>query len=237
MSMNRLVTFTALLCLLAAACQSARRNVGGVATKARSAEPGLSPIENYKQQQVADALRGLNYDTGLVEIDERVAHEIAPPGTVEEATAESNRGAALLASNRILDAIKAFTRAVIIAPDEPRFYVDLGRGLVKKGLTDEAEAAYRTAIEIAPDSVEARFLLGQVFQLTGRLNAAIDAWYEVLDISPDHADAHHQLAIGQYYANDYAAAWDHVHRAESLGRPLPSQFRPLLEAKMSEPQG
>jgi Flp pilus assembly protein TadD len=208
-----------------------------VATTGRSAKPGLSPIENYKQQQIADALRGLNYGTGFVEIDEQTAPEIAERGTVEEATDESDRGAQLLVENHILDAIKAFTRAVIIAPDEPQMYVRLGGGLVNKGLTDEAEAAYRTALELDPESVEARFLLGQAFQLTGRMDEAIEAWYEVLDRSPDHTGAHYHLAISQYYTNDYAAAWEHVHRAEALGQTLPSQFRPLLEAKMSEPKG
>jgi tetratricopeptide (TPR) repeat protein len=225
------------LCLLILACQTAP----GAKPAASIAQPkqtaGLNPIERYKEQRMADAMRGLDYATGRVVIDEKIAAEIAQRGTMEEALLEARRGTELLTTNHFEESISAFTRAVIIAPEAPEMYQGLAGALVFKGRTEETEAALRTAIDLNAAYIDAWFDLAHVLQLQGRFEEAIDAWYEVLALDADHADAHYRLALAQYYTNHYADSWTHVHRAEDLGLSMPPQFRPLLEHKMSEPQG
>lgn len=231
----RSLMWTTSLGMLVLACQTGPGPAPTASTTRTHRPAGLSPIENYKEQRLADALRGLTYDTGRVRIDEEAARDIAQRGSIEEALAEARRGEALLADNYRLDAIRAFTRAVIIAPDAPETYRGLAGALAKKGLTQNAEAALRAAIDLDPDYVDAWFDLGHVRQLEGRFPEAIDAWNEVLARTDDHADAHHRLALANYYEENYADAWTHTQRAEALGTPVPPQFKPLIQRKMSEP--
>lgn len=237
MSASRPLVCMVPFCLLVLACQTTSGPKPGASITQPSQTTGLNPIQQYKQQRLADAMRGLDYATGRVVVDEENADEIAQPGTVEEALVEAQRGDELLLTNHFEESISAFTRAVIIAPESAEMYKGLAGALIFKGRTEEAEAALRTAIDLDADYIDARFNLAHVLQLEGRLEEAIDAWYEVLAADADHAHAHYRLALAQYYANHYEDSWTHVHRAEDLGLNMPPQFRPLLEGKMSEPQG
>lgn len=237
MSASRPLVCIVPFCLLVLACQTTSGPKPGASITQPAQNTGLNPIQQYKQQRMADAMRGLDYETGRVVIDQKIAAEIARPGTVEEAIVEARRGEELLTTNHFEESISAFTRAVIIASDAPEMYKGLAGALVLKGRMKEAEAALRTAIDLDTDYIDARFDLAHLLQLQGRIEEAIDAWYEVLAADADHAHAHYRLALAQYYANHYADSWTHVHRAEDLGLNMPPQFRPLLEGKMSEPQG
>lgn len=197
---------------------------------------GGNPIENYRQELLRRAMRGLRYDSGLVEIDTKEAAQIARRGSVEQAMAEAERAEqALTDRNDSLGAIAGFTKAVIIAPQLARPYEGLGRALITKGKVQEAEAAFRTALTIDPNLVEAHFNLGHVLQMQGRLEEAISAWHEVLKRKPGDGETHSRLAIAYYYLNDYLNAWRHVHAAEASNHAVPPQFRELLAARMAEP--
>jgi tetratricopeptide (TPR) repeat protein len=196
----------------------------------------MNPIEDYREERLKAALRGLRYESGEVTIDEEVAPEIAQRGTPEEAMVAYDEGLNLLeVENLRTDAIAAFTRSVIIAPEEPEPYYGLGLALSQRGRMDQAEAAFRTALQHDGRYVDAQYQLAETLWKIGRQEDANAALRRVIELDGDHAEAHSRLSIGLYYVHDYSGAWDEFRAAEALGYEMPAQFRPLLEGQLAEP--
>lgn len=193
---------------------------------------------DYRQERMQQAMRGLVYDTGLVEIDQPVAAELTGGRNPQAAQAEYEEGWRMLHEvNDRVGAIAAFTRSVMLDPDVPRHYTGLGRALMLKGKMNESLAAFRTALLMNPDDFDAQLGLAQAMERgNGSSEDAILAWQRVLELDPSHDEAHVRLAILLYYSGDYAESWDHVHQAEAMGQGVPPQFRPLLASQMAEPQ-
>lgn len=196
----------------------------------------VSPIDNYRAARMAEAMRGLRYESGLVQIDETAAAAIVDHRSADEAQAEAGRGRGLLDQGEFVDAVAAHTRAVLLAPDQPDLYDDLGVALTFKGRIAEAAAAYRTALALDPERVDSRARLAGALQMLNDFDAAIGAWEQVLEARPDDVEANTRIAILLYYQGDFPAAWQHVHAAEKAGGNVPPQFRPLLAERMAEPQ-
>lgn len=230
-------------CAVLAGCQRSLTPDSGVASRVDSnTDRGIpptggaaSPPGTYRKARLTKAMRGLTYDSGRVEIDRKAVGKIVRGGTIEQATASFEQGEELLEHNQRVEAIEAFTRAVLIAPGEAVFYEGLGRALMYKGLGKEAEAAFRSALDRAPDFLDGRIQLAVVMQMQARQEEVNRAWRDVLALSPDHLEAHMRLAIGLYYLHDFATAWEHVHTVEGLGDQVPPQFRVLLARRMPEP--
>jgi tetratricopeptide (TPR) repeat protein len=236
MVFRRLTVALAICAGCLTACQSSQSSSSPRVTPTgpRTGED-TAPPSHYRAELLRQAMRGLRYDSGLVEIDEPVAAAVAERGTLEQAMAEYERGQELLRQNRRIQAIEAHTRAVLIAPEAAVLYEGLGTALLAKQKGPEAIAAYRTALDLAPQSVSARFNLAQALQRAGQFEGAVDALHEVLGLEPDHADAHSRVAILLYYLQRDAEAWVHVHRVESLGATVLPQFRELLARRTPEP--
>ena len=220
---------TVCLCLVAfvaplPACQS-----GGVddAEMTSAAQDGLSPIENYKHQVVADAMHGLRYDTGLVEIDRDSPRAVSGVGDAAALRRFDEGETLLFDQNQVIPAISAYTEAVLMAPNEAVIYVGLGRALAYKGLNAEAEAAFRTAIALNPELAQAHFELGNVLYGTGRIADAMEEWRIVIELNPSHGEAHVQLAVNYYYQGAEGAAKAHLDAAASVGAEIPSVLRGL----------
>ncbi|MEW6252738.1 MAG: hypothetical protein AB1716_19045 [Planctomycetota bacterium] len=211
--------------------QAPTRDAGQAAVQARGDLASAAPLD-YRKEELRLAMRGLQYDTGRVVVDEAFAATIAERGDVAAAEAEYARGAALLDENARIEAIGAFTRAVLIAPGEARFYTGLGWALLWKGKDAEAEAAFRTGLDLAPDSVELRFLLADTLNRRGDLAGSITQFQALLVQDPQHAEAHGRLAVLLYYAGDLAAAGAHAQAAERLGQPVAPQLLPLLKGEL-----
>ena len=199
-----------------------------------SAQAGpVNPIESYRQQRMAAALRGLRYDSGRAEIDASLPD--LPARDAAEAVLSHGRGLDFYSQNMFVEAIEAFTRAVLLDPDAAQPYSDLALALVAKGRMSEALAAYGSALDRDPSAVETRMRRAMALEMADRSDEAVDEWNAVLEHDPDNATAHGRLAILHYYAGRYAEAWAHVHAVEALGGAVPPQFRPLLAAHMPEP--
>lgn len=196
----------------------------------------VNPIEQYKQKVVREAMEGLRYDTGRVEIDKRHPRNLEGVGNFDAARAAYERGQYDLNNhNNFLGAIRNFSDAVIIAPNEPNLYIALGEALSYKGQTKPAEAAFRTAIDFDPNLIDARQDLANLLYSSGRSNEAIEEWNTILTLDPNNAEAHGRLALAYYYQNDYAKSNNHLRRADQLGYDgIPAQFRPLLASRSGE---
>ncbi|NOG56066.1 MAG: tetratricopeptide repeat protein [Planctomycetes bacterium] len=183
------------------------------------------------------AMQGLIYDSGLVEVDPVVAADVVGDRNPDAAVAEYEEGLRMLyVVNDRVAAIASFTRAVLLNPDRIEHYNGLGRALLFKGKMAESLAAFRTALLIDPDDFDAQLGLAEAMQMGGgEYEDAIVAWQRVLALDPSYDEAHGRLAALLYYTGDYAESWEHVHQAEAMGYAVPPQFRPLLAAKMAEP--
>jgi len=200
-------------------------------TKTATAEASpANPIEQYKQKIVREAMEGLRYDSGRVEIDLQHPRNLENIGNLHAARAAYDQGQFDLDNhNNILGAIRNFTDAVIIAPNEPTLYIALGEALSYKGRNKPAEAAFRTALDLNPNMIDAMQDLANLLNSVGRENEAIAEWNAVLKLDPNNAEAHGRLALAYYYQNDYAQSQNHLRRADQLGYDgIPPQFRPLL---------
>ena len=61
----------------------------------------------------------------------------------------------------------ASRQAILLNPNFPEAYVNLGVSLQSKGKIDEAIATYRKAIELRPEIAETHYRLGLAYRRTG----------------------------------------------------------------------
>lgn len=204
------------------------------------AESGeLSPPsagKSFKEKRMADALRGLAYDSGRVVVDLATADPLPDAEVFASVGDAHQRGLYyLFEKNDRVAAIGALTRSVIMTPDNPDYLTSLGQALLRKGKRNEAVAAFNTALDLAPRHFEAQKQLAWAMQMGGDYEAARQAWLLVIDLDAGDGEAHGRLAIVEYYRQDYESAWASVREAEDLGYQLPAHFLPLLKEKMPEP--
>lgn len=186
-----------------------------------------NPIENYKDQRMREAMRGLTYADGRVTLSSE-AGQISGRGTHAKAAEQAALGRQVLETNDFPAAIAALTKAVIIAPERAESYLDLSRALLAKGRDREAEAAIRTAIELAPGNIDGHVALARLIDRSGKSAEAIAAWKDVLVLDETYAEAHGRISIASYYLGDKGAARLHIRECERLGGQVPTQFKDLL---------
>ena len=199
---------------------------------------GGRPVElDYKDQREQRALAGLSYGTRVtVDVDEARQLVGDQLGAAPERARQSyQEGLTFYATNARLEAIAAHTRAVLFDPTDGRLYEGLGDALRAERYESRAEAAYRTGLDLAP-SAGLHTRLAEILWMRADREGAIAEALLALELQPNDARANANLARWYYFTNDYALAWQYVHRSEELGVPLPSQFRPLLAARMPEPR-
>ena len=97
-----------------------------------------------------------------------VVNEIASP----PASAYADLAAVLHLQGRFDLAIRAFTRAIALAPDDAQLHVNRGWSLDAVDRLPEAAADFRRAIELAPSHAEAMTGLGYVLARQGRRDEA-----------------------------------------------------------------
>ncbi len=201
--------------------------------------PDAAPTEqiaspgHYRDLLTRQAMRGLTYDTGRVVVDEDYARQLPDYGDIDAAWAAYEEGwVQLLEKNMRIDALGAFTRAILIKSDLSEFYVGLGQTLTWKFKFAEAEAALRTGLDLDPDSVDLWSRLADVLQRTGRLEEAIAAYRQVLDHDANHPEAHGRLASLLYYTNDLGGARHHVDAAQAAGYPVPKTLPKLISGEV-----
>ncbi|MEE9130221.1 MAG: tetratricopeptide repeat protein [Phycisphaerales bacterium] len=209
---------------------SAAQNPQYPTTSQASAAMPVSSRDRREQEKFQEAIRGLNFSAGLVEVEAFTVRN------AERALQRATQGAELLEVNRRTEAIKAYADAVRNAPDLAELYHGLGDALISDAKDVYALAAFRSAVEIDPDFVEARFSLAITLSMINELDSAIEHMQRVVQLDPEHGLAHERLAVWHYYAQDYAKAWQETHSAQDLGHAMPPQFLALLEAHAPEPK-
>lgn len=180
-----------------------------------------------------EALRGLAFSSGVVEITDEAEAPGAPDA--ELAANELRLADAAYAEGRVVDCARHRARTVFYGPQWPTAYDALCEFLSRSGLPVEGAAAGRSALNLDSMRVSARHMLALCLYVSGDDVAAGREWQTVVEQQPDHAEALTRLAIVRYYEADYDAAWRHTVAAESLGTVVPAHFRDQLALRMPQP--
>ncbi len=209
---------------------SAAENSQALSTSQNSAAKPVSTRDQREQEEFQEAIRGLNFKGGLLEVEAFPVHD------AQRALQRATEGAELLDFNQRTEAIRAYADAIRNAPDLAELYHGLGKALVSDSKDVHALAAFRSAVQIDPDFVEARVSLAIALAMNNEQDSAIQQMQWVVQLDPDHGLAHERLAIWHYYARDYSKAWQETHSAQDVGHAMPPQFLVLLEAQAPEPK-
>jgi tetratricopeptide (TPR) repeat protein len=192
---------------------------------------GASPVENYKEQRMRDAMRGLSYDTGRVTLTSE-SGKVAQRGTAQDAARIAAEADRVFQTNDWPAAIGLYTKAVIVAPDRAATYLGLAQALRPKGRDAEAEAALRTAIDLDPKNLSAHVALARVVDSRGESQATVAAWRQVSALDSRNSEAHARIAVATYYMGDARGAWRAIGECERLGGEVPSQFKDMVRSEV-----
>lgn len=154
----------------------------------------------------------------------------APVARADEAAAAegldahgwNERGLELSAAARYEEALTAFNKALVLAPDDPvvRQNVGLTRAnwgvaLLREGKAVEAERETRAAIELVPDDPVVRLNLAECLDQRGYPDAAAKAVREAVARGPEVASVQRKLGAVNYREGRLAeavVAWEKAQR-------------------------
>ncbi|MCS7209393.1 MAG: tetratricopeptide repeat protein [Fimbriimonadales bacterium] len=106
-----------------------------------------------------------------------------------------NWGRALWQLNAYENALRCFTAAIELNPQDANAFLNAGDALYQLGAYSEAADAYAAGIERDPYNAQAWFTLGNCYFRMGVYDAAKIAYEQALTIDPKHKQAQHNLEL------------------------------------------
>jgi tetratricopeptide (TPR) repeat protein/tRNA A-37 threonylcarbamoyl transferase component Bud32 len=91
------------------------------------------------------------------------------------------------------EAVRYYTAALALRPDNPGIYLNRGKALKDAGEVDAAIADFRQSVVLAPQYATAHYNLGVALQEKGQRDKAIAAYREAIRLKPNLASAHNNL--------------------------------------------
>ena len=98
-------------------------------------------------------------------------------------------------------------RAIVVAPDQPNAYVNLGYILQQSARHSEAISQYQAALELFPQSAMIYFNIGNAYFALERHDAAIKAWRTAIECDPAFGETYWNLAQVLLLTGNYADGW------------------------------
>jgi len=148
----------------------------------------------------------------------------------DDADAVCNRGLALQAIDRRVEAIDAFDRAIAMRPRFARAHNCRGIARFEGGDSDGALADFETAGDFEPHSAEAHHNRGNVWMARKEYREAMYAYDEAIASEPGFADAHVDRAVALLRLGNAAGA---VAGLEEALRRRPDYERALVELALA----
>jgi tetratricopeptide (TPR) repeat protein len=147
---------------------------------ATATDPLLSPPDAARAdlQHAGVALRNGDTAAALTALDR------ARPVAATSGEWHRLRGVALVADERMDEAIAAFTEALRLAPLDERAHLALADTYSRQQRYDEADAAFRSAIAVLPSSPKLRYARALVFQRQGLYPEALAEFDKALSLEP-----------------------------------------------------
>jgi hypothetical protein len=116
-------------------------------------------------------------------------------------------GAELEERGEYREAIRAYEKAIELAPKESKAYLGLSSAYESLEEWEQALAQASRAAEIAPDDAQVLRNLGRLQCLSGDGTACAETLERAVRLEPDNAQGHYLLAIAYHEAGHAIAAW------------------------------
>jgi len=113
------------------------------------------------------------------------------------AAQHANLGELYLRYNRAEEALRELERALSLAPEAYKFYVELAECLSRLGKKDVAIKKLKFVKAKRPDIYEARVKLGHLMFLEGGIGPAVEEWDSVLKDDPGNVEAKMYIKMAQ----------------------------------------
>ena len=152
------------------------------------------------------------------------SEEVALSRDKSAATDHCDRGEAHYLDGEYNQAFSELTKAIEIDPGLARAYVTRGMAYNDKGEHDLAIADLTKVIEIKPKDARAYVTRGMVYANKGEYGLAIADYSKAIEMDSTITDAYKGRARAYTYLGKYDKAWKDVYEAQTLGRPVDSEF-------------
>ncbi|MGH7156171.1 MAG: tetratricopeptide repeat protein, partial [Acetobacteraceae bacterium] len=152
---------------------------------------------------MADA--GALYRAGRVDAAEQLCREMIA-GDPRHAEALHLLGVICCDRNATDEALKWLSRAVAVAPENPRVHYHLGNALMAAEGFSEAEGEFRQAVALDPALADAFNNLGSTLGSQQRDREAIDAYGQALALRPRMPRALYNMGLAQARIGDLESA-------------------------------
>ena len=127
-----------------------------------------------------------------------------------------NRAAAYSKKGEVELAIKDYTKAIELYPDEPNTYYDRGNTYYEKGDYDRAIEDYTKAIELNPVFVSAYINRGNVYGNKNDYDSAIKDHTKAIELNPNSANAYNNRGVAYGEKDDAGCAIENYTKAIEL---------------------
>ncbi|MDZ4849408.1 MAG: tetratricopeptide repeat protein [Pirellulaceae bacterium] len=135
---------------------------------------------------------------------------------LETAEAYNNFGNALLAQNKIGEAISAFQNAIRLRRDFVEAFFNLGNAYHRAHELQLAVSAFDNAIGLRPNMAVAHLNLGNVYRSLDRIDDASLAYQQAIQIRSDYFEAFYNLGVLQQQQGDLIGAEHSFRRVLEL---------------------
>jgi tetratricopeptide (TPR) repeat protein len=110
-------------------------------------------------------------------------------------------------------ALKLFTKAKDLDPNNPKAYLALGRLWFMAGKKDQARVNFIKAIDLDPKSDEAYFQLGLILRSDGNLEEAESMFLKALDFHPNNPNVYNNLGVTLLEQQEFLHAIKYLEKA------------------------
>jgi len=115
-------------------------------------------------------------------------------------------GDALLAQNRLDDAVQVYRQALTLDPKNYQAHNELGNILDKRGQAEKAMKEFQLSLEIEPDQAMPHFEFGKSFAESHRLPEAADEFSKALQFDPTNPNVRTNLGVVLFQMGRYEDA-------------------------------
>jgi tetratricopeptide (TPR) repeat protein len=178
--------------------------------------PGSRPVVSAAVVAILLALLPVTWRQVSVWHDSHRLFEHAIAVTKHNYEAHTSLGAVIADSERPLDAVVHYQRALRIHPAFAQAHYGWGAALQNAGHFEEAIPHLQRALENRPEYAEAHCSLGICLLESGRAAGAIGHLREALRIKPDYAEAHNSLGNALQFTGRSQEALGHYEQAARL---------------------
>ncbi|HZI18789.1 MAG TPA: tetratricopeptide repeat protein [Pyrinomonadaceae bacterium] len=150
---------------------------------------------------------------GVVRVEDGRTERARPTGGEGTARDHLDRGRALLAENRLNDAIEELSRAASLDPRLGQAHSLLAVAFERKGLRERARESYERAVEVNESDAQALNNLGYSLYAAGNYRAAADKLKRAARLAPGDARILNNLALAQCRLGKFDEAFRNFARA------------------------